>query len=128
MIAGLPLCKAWVGVVPPLLARGANSGSSGATSGVQILLLIVVGFALGANYPTVVPLAHDAWPQRIALASGLVMGLGWVPAGLGASFIGYLADPSSLATAMNAPIGAPVLAMVCVGLYRVWLRPRGHYN
>jgi FSR family fosmidomycin resistance protein-like MFS transporter len=99
----------------------------GATPGVQILALIVVGFALGANYPTVILLAHDAWPQRIALASGLVMGLGWVPAGLGASFTGYLADQSSLATAMNALIVAPVLAVICVGLYRVWLRPR-HNN
>lgn len=100
----------------------------GATPVVQILALIVVGFALGANYPTVILLAHDAWPQRLALASGLVMGLGWVPAGLGASFTGYLADQSSLATAMNALIVAPVLAVICVALYRVWLQPRGHNN
>ena len=100
----------------------------GATPVVQILALIVVGFALGANYPTVILLAHDAWPQRLALASGLVMGLGWVPAGLGASFTGYLADQSSLATAMNALIVSPVLAVICVALYRVWLQPRGHNN
>lgn len=96
----------------------------GGTPLVQVLLLIVIGFALGANYPTVILLAHDAWPQRIALASGLVMGLGWVPAGLGASFTGYLADHTSLATALTALIVAPALAAVCVLLYRVWLRPR----
>ena len=96
----------------------------GGTPLVQVLLLIVIGFALGANYPTVILLAHDAWPQRIALASGLVMGLGWVPAGLGASFTGYLADHTSLATALTALIVAPVLAAICVLLYRVWLQPR----
>lgn len=100
----------------------------GAPPLVQILLLCIVGFALGANYPTVILLAHDAWPQRIALASGLVMGLGWVPAGLGASFTGYLADHTSLATAMAALIGAPVLAAGCVLLYRVWLPPRAYNN
>lgn len=96
----------------------------GATPVVQMLLLIVIGFALGANYPTVILLAHDAWPQRIALASGLVMGLGWVPAGLGASFTGYLADQSSLTTAMTALAIPAILAALCVLLYRVWLQPR----
>lgn len=96
----------------------------GATPVIQVLTLIVVGFALGANYPTVILLAHDAWPQRIALASGLVMGLGWVPAGLGASFTGYLADHSSLASAMTALLIPPVLATLCVLAYRVWLKPQ----
>lgn len=96
----------------------------GATPALQLLALMVIGFALGANYPTVILLAHDAWPQRIGLASGLVMGLGWVPAGLGASFTGYLADQSSLTTAMTALVIPPLLAALCVLLYRVWLRPR----
>ena len=96
----------------------------GGTPLIQVILLAVVGFALGANYPTVILLAHDAWPQQIALASGLVMGLGWVPAGLGASFTGYLADQTSLTSAMMALIVAPALAAVCVLLYRLWLRPR----
>ncbi|MBX3014283.1 MAG: MFS transporter [Caldilineaceae bacterium] len=91
----------------------------GATPLVQLFALIVIGFALGANYPTVILLAHDAWPQRIALASGLVMGFGWVPAGLGASFTGYLADQSSLTTAMTALLAPAVLAVFCVLAYRL---------
>ncbi len=90
----------------------------------QILALGVIGVALGTNYATVILLAHDAWPQRIALASGLVMGLGWVPAGLGASFTGYLADQSSLGVAMTALVVPPVLATLCVLLYWVGLKLR----
>lgn len=100
----------------------------GATPVLQMLLLIVIGFALGANYPTVILLAHDAWPHRIALASGLVMGLGWVPAGLGASFTGYLADHSSLTTAMTALALPAALAALCVLAYRLGLKPRGEGN
>ena len=92
----------------------------------QLLWLAIIGLALGANYPTVVLLAHDAWPQRIALASGLVMGLGWAPAGPGASFTGYLADQTSLPTAMTTLVVPALLAALCVLLYRVWLKPRIH--
>ncbi len=90
----------------------------------QILALGVIGVALGTNYATVILLAHDAWPHRIALASGLVMGLGWVPAGLGASFTGYLADQSTLAIAMNALIVPPLLAALCILLYQVGWKMR----
>ena len=38
------------------------------------------------------------------------MGLGWVPAGLGASFTGYLADHTSLTTALTALIVAQALS------------------
>jgi len=94
------------------------------TPGLQIIALGVVGVALGTNYATVILLAHDAWPQGIALASGLVMGLGWVPAGLGASFTGYLADQRSLSAAMTVLVIPPMVAALCVLLYWVGLKLR----
>lgn len=90
----------------------------------QVLLLGVIGMAIGANYPTAILLAHDATPSRIALASALVMGLGWVPAGLGASFTGYLADQRSLAMAMTTLVVPAVIAAVCIVLYRVAWKTR----
>ncbi|MEZ4867353.1 MAG: MFS transporter [Caldilineaceae bacterium] len=96
----------------------------GAGPAVQIGLLALVGMALGANYSACILLAHEAWPQRIALASGLVMGLAWAPAGPGASFTGYLADHTSLATAMSALVIPAVVAALCVLFYRVGLRAR----
>ncbi len=91
---------------------------------VQILMLVIIGMALGANFSTGILLAQDAMPSRIALASALVMGLGWVPAGLGASFTGYLADRTSLASAMNALLAPALLAALCVLLFRVGKKPQ----
>jgi hypothetical protein len=54
------------------------------------------------------------------------MGLGWAPAGPGASFTGYLADQTSLPTAMTTLVVPALLAALCVLLYRVWLKPRPH--
>jgi FSR family fosmidomycin resistance protein-like MFS transporter len=91
---------------------------------VQILMLVIIGMALGANFSTGILLAQDAMPSRIALASALVMGLGWVPAGLGASFTGYLADQTSLAAAMYALLTPALLAALCVLLFRVGWKAR----
>lgn len=91
----------------------------GASPAGQMLLLSLLGLAIGANYPTAILLAHDATPSRLALASALVMGLGWMPAGLGASFTGYLADQRSLAMAMTTLVVPAVVAAACVVLYRV---------
>ncbi|HMN31487.1 MAG TPA: hypothetical protein PKE45_25280, partial [Caldilineaceae bacterium] len=54
----------------------------------QMLALALAGVALGCSYPTAILLAVDALPGRSALASGLIMGWGWAPAGLGASLTG----------------------------------------
>lgn len=96
----------------------------GAPTLVQILLLTIMGMALGANFSTGILLAQDVLPNRIALASALVMGLGWVPAGLGASFTGYLADRTSLTTAMYALLAPAVIAALCVLLFRVGWKPQ----
>ena len=47
------------------------------------------------------------------MASGLVMGVGWWPGGLGATFTGRLADQLSLeSSAWKALVVAPVLGAV----------------
>lgn len=76
---------------------------------VQILLAALVGFLLGCTYPTTVVAAQEVWPRGLAMASGLVMGLGWWPGGLGASLTGWLADRASLESALEGLALAPVL-------------------
>ncbi|MCX6046269.1 MAG: MFS transporter [Chloroflexi bacterium] len=89
-------------------------------SALQMLALICVGIAVGCTYPTNILLAHDAWPHRMALASGMVMGIGWAPGGLGASFTGYVADHASLTTSLQFLIIPPLLGTLSIIAYRLF--------
>ncbi|CAN5567269.1 MFS transporter [soil metagenome] len=96
------------------------------SSTLQMLALIFVGIAVGCTYPTNILLAHDAWPRQMALASGLVMGIGWAPGGIGASFTGYVADHASLTASLQWLIVPPLLGTVTIIAYHFlenW-RPR----
>ncbi len=90
-----------------------------ASSGLQMLALILVGIAIGCTYPTSILLAHDAWPRQMALASGMVMGIGWAPGGLGASFTGYVADHASLTSGLHFLIVPPILGLLSIVAYRL---------
>jgi FSR family fosmidomycin resistance protein-like MFS transporter len=88
-------------------------------------LAILVGILIGASFPVTVAMAHETWPRGVGLASALVTGLGWLPGGIGASFTGYVADQSSLATGMGYLLVAPALGLVCALAYAlVWTRQR----
>lgn len=86
---------------------------------------ILIGVLIGASFPVTVAMAQESWSRSVALASALVGGLGWLPGGIGASFTGYMADQSSLATALGYLIIAPALGLVCALAYAlVWNRQR----
>jgi MFS family permease len=89
------------------------------TAASQILALLIVGIAIGCTYPTNILLAHDAWPHQMALASGLVMGIGWAPGGLGASFTGYMADHASLGVSLQFLLAPPLLGTLLIIAYRL---------
>lgn len=77
---------------------------------VQVVFLASQGFLIGCTFPTTVVLAQELWPKGPALAAGWVMGPGWWPGGIGASFTGWLADRTSLDAAMQWLILAPLVA------------------
>ncbi|MBX3052003.1 MAG: MFS transporter [Caldilineaceae bacterium] len=87
--------------------------------GVQAGFLAGIGFCLGCTFPTAVVLAQEVWPRGLALASGLVMGLGWWPGGLGASVTGLLADRIGLDAALSWLLVAPVLGALCMAAFVV---------
>lgn len=96
-------------------------GSSGL---LQAGFLAGMGLCLGCTFPTAVVLAQEVWPRGLALASGLVMGLGWWPGGLGASFTGLLADRIGLNGALHWLLVAPVLGALCMVGFVVAQRQR----
>lgn len=92
----------------------------------QFIYAGAIGFLLGCTYPTTVVVAQEAWPRGLAMASGLVMGLGWWPGGLGATFTGWVADQLALDTALKGLVMAPVLGALLMAVFAVALhRHRG---
>jgi FSR family fosmidomycin resistance protein-like MFS transporter len=91
----------------------------------QLAILALTGALIGASFPVVVVMAQETWPRGVGLASALVMGLGWLPGGIGAAFTGFLADQTSLSRALGWLIVAPILGLACALMYAVvWRRHR----
>lgn len=95
-----------------------------ADGAVQFFLAAVVGFLLGCTYPTTVVVAQEVWPKGLAMASGLVMGLGWWPGGLGATLTGWLADRMTLESALGTLVAAPVLGALLMVVLALAMRSR----
>ena len=90
----------------------------------QFITAALVGFLVGCTYPTTVVLAQEVWPRGLAMASGLVMGLGWWPGGLGATFTGRLADRLTLETALEGIVVAPILGALLMVVLALAFRSR----
>jgi FSR family fosmidomycin resistance protein-like MFS transporter len=91
----------------------------------EVGLLALTGASIGASFPVTVVMAQETWPRGVGLASALVMGLGWLPGGIGASFTGFMADQTSLSTALGWLIVPPILGLACTLVYSlIWTRHR----
>jgi len=84
---------------------------------VQWALVVLLGILIGATFPISIVMAQDAWPAAVGTASGLVMGLGWVPGGLGSSLTGILADRYDLTVALRALLLPALLSVVSILAY-----------
>lgn len=89
----------------------------GASGFWQVALVALLGALIGLSFPTAVVMAQETWPQGVGFASALVMGLGWAPGGMGASFTGLVADHYSLATGLQLLIFPPLLGLACILIY-----------
>ena len=84
-----------------------------------LLLTAAIGCLIGATYPVAIIIAQEAWPRNIGLAGGMIMGLGWLPGGVGASAVGMMADNIGLARALATqaiPLAVGVLAVAAYAL------------
>jgi FSR family fosmidomycin resistance protein-like MFS transporter len=93
------------------------------TSGpVQMALTAMIGVLIGASFPVGLVMAQDAWPHRVGVATSLVIGVGWVTGGIGASVTGYLADKYSLTLGLQFLVLAPIVGVLCVLVYALLQR------
>jgi MFS transporter, FSR family, fosmidomycin resistance protein len=70
-----------------------------------IVLLAAVGIAMDGNFSTTVTLAQDFLPQRIGLASGVVVGLSIGVGAIITALLGVLADHAGLTSTLWAIAG-----------------------
>ena len=92
---------------------------SGAT---LVGVIMLMGTAVGLTFPVAILMAQDVWPQGPAMAAAVIMGLGWAPGGIGASVTGWIADQSSLAVGFRALLPVPIIGLVAVLLYVIFLK------
>ena len=71
------------------------------------------------TYPVAIIMAQEAWPRNLGLAGGLVMGLGWLPGGVGASATGLLADSAGLQRALSTLVVPLLVGVAAIGAYAV---------
>lgn len=88
-----------------------------ATGLTQMGLVALMGFLVGGTMPVSIVMAQEAWPQGVGLASSMVMGVGWMPGGIGAWVTGWVADHYSLAAGMHTLLYPPLLGLICVLAY-----------
>ena len=95
-----------------------------ATPALQLVAVAVLGAALGSTLPVTIVMAQERWPHATGVAAGLVIGLGGLPAGIGASVTGLLADALSLRAALAWTVLAPVLGALAVTALAILERSR----
>ena len=98
-------------------------GPGGAPAAV-LPLTAAIGCLIGMTYPVAIIMAQEAWPRNIGLAGGLVMGLGWLPGGVGASALGLLADSAGLQRALSTLVVPLLVGVAAIGAYAA-IRIRG---
>ena len=86
--------------------------------------LALVGVTIGISYPTFLLMAQDCWHERAGVASGLIMGIGWAPGGLGASLTGLIADRASLSVALWTLMVPALLGLLTMAFFIVTARAR----
>lgn len=75
-------------------------------------LVFVLGAAEGSTLPVPVIMARSLLPDRQGVAASLMMGIAWLPAGIGAWATGLRADLLGIENALNYLVWLPLLGVV----------------
>ena len=104
--------------LPPLLWLFFNT-----TGLLQTTFLFLIGLMIGNTFPVAILMAQEAWPSAVGLAASLVIGLGWLPAGLGSWVVGRIADQTSLTLALSTLTFVPLIGLGAAVVFRWQVKP-----
>ncbi len=74
-------------------------------------LVAFLGLAEGSTLAVPVIMARTIMPRRQGLAAALMMGIAWLPAGIGAWVTGYAADHMGIADALHYLVWVPLIGV-----------------
>jgi FSR family fosmidomycin resistance protein-like MFS transporter len=80
---------------------------------VAVISILLFGFFLWSTFAVAVAMSHELLPQKVGLASGMMLGLAIGFGGLGVAVNGIIADHYSLAAALGT-IPIPIIAAMLI--------------
>lgn len=83
----------------------------------QAVAAVMLGLCSGVSFPASILMAQEAWPSGTGLASAMVMGIGWLPYGFGSLVVGWLADRTTLSSALNTLVWVPLVGLMVAMVY-----------
>ncbi len=80
------------------------------------ILSVIIGLILASAHPAIIVYAQSLIPGRVGMVAGLFFGLAFGIAGIGAAFLGWLADATSITFVYNVCAFLPAIGLLAAFL------------
>ena len=88
------------------------------------ILSVIIGLILASAHPAIIVYAQALIPGRVGMVAGLFFGLAFGVAGIGAAFLGWLADQTSITFVYHVCAFLPAIGLLAAFLPET-AKPRG---
>jgi FSR family fosmidomycin resistance protein-like MFS transporter len=88
------------------------------------ILSVIIGLILASAHPAIIVYAQSLIPGRVGMVAGLFFGLAFGVAGIGAAFLGWLADATSITFVYHVCAFVPAIGLLAAFLPEM-AKPRG---
>jgi FSR family fosmidomycin resistance protein-like MFS transporter len=88
------------------------------------ILSVIIGLILASAHPAIIVYAQSLIPGRVGMVAGLFFGLAFGVAGIGAAFLGWLADATSITFVYHVCAFLPAIGLLAAFLPEM-AQPRG---
>jgi FSR family fosmidomycin resistance protein-like MFS transporter len=88
------------------------------------ILSVIIGLILASAHPAIIVYAQALIPGRVGMVAGLFFGLAFGVAGIGAAFLGWLADQTSITFVYHVCAFLPAIGLLAAFLPEM-AKPRG---
>ena len=80
------------------------------------ILSVIIGLILASAHPAIIVYAQSLIPGRVGMVAGLFFGLAFGVAGIGAAFLGWLADKTSISFVYHVCAFLPAIGLLAAFL------------
>jgi FSR family fosmidomycin resistance protein-like MFS transporter len=90
------------------------------------ILSVIIGLILASAHPAIIVYAQSLIPGRVGMVAGLFFGLAFGVAGIGAAFLGWLADQTSITFVYHVCAFLPAIGLLAAFLPEM-AKPRARH-